>query len=123
MSTQSKFPLGQLLIEKGVITQEQLDIALQKQKETGEMLGIILLELGFVNEEAVFLPVVAGQYGVDYVGLKNTEIPKEVIAKIPAKFAMHYKVVPVEVGEDSLIVAMGNPNDIHVLDELCLVDV
>ena len=67
MINQEKFPLGQLLIEKGIITQEQLNQALEKQKETGDLLGAILLGMGFVSEETVFLPILAGQMGVDFV--------------------------------------------------------
>ena len=60
MGAEDKIPLGQLLVEKQIITSEQLDIALRKQKETGELLGAILLGLGFVDEEMVFLPALAG---------------------------------------------------------------
>lgn len=121
MVINNKFPLGQLLIEKKLITQEQLDQALLRQKETGELLGIVLMELGFVDEETVFLPVLAGQYGVDYVNFKDHEIPKDVINKIPAKFAIHYKVIPFEFNDQTLTIATTNPMDIHTLDEIGIV--
>ena len=84
MENQSRFPLGKLLIEKGIITSEQLDVALKKQRETGGLLGAILLELGFVDEETVFLPTIAGQLGIDFIRLKDMEIPPGAIGKIPA---------------------------------------
>ncbi len=51
MIQQSKTLLGQLLVEKKLITQDQLTIALAKQKETDKMLGVVLYELGFIDEE------------------------------------------------------------------------
>ncbi len=121
MSIRSKFPLGQILIEKGIITQEQLDEALVKQEETGDLLGAVLLGLGFVDEETMFLPIVAGQVGVDFVDLKKKNPSKEALAMIPAKFATHYKVIPVDYQNNTLILAMTNPSDIQTLDEVSLV--
>lgn len=118
MDIKSKIPIGQLLVERGIISQEQLDIALAKQKQTGEMLGIVLLELGFVDEETVFLPVLAGQMGSDYINLKEAEISKQAIAKLPAKFATYYKVMPVEIQDGALVLATAQPYDVHVLDEV-----
>ena len=60
MENKSRFPLGKLLIEKGIITPDQLAVALKRQKETGGLLGAILLESGFIDEETVFLPTIAG---------------------------------------------------------------
>jgi len=116
-----KMLLGQLLIEKGIITETQLETALKKQRESGELLGVVLLELGFVDEETVFLPILAGQFGVDYVNLSNKEIPREAIQKLPAKFASHYKVMPVEFKDGTLTLATNKPLDIQMLDEISLV--
>ncbi len=121
MVNQKKFPLGQMLVEKNIITQEQLELALKKQRESGELLGIVLLEMGFVDEEVVFLPVVAGQLGVDYTSLKEVEIPADVIAKIPPKFASHYKVIPLKLNGNVLTIATSRPLDVHLLDEISLV--
>ena len=78
MNIQARTPLGQILVEKAVITQEQLDIALNKQKETGELLGITLSKVGFVDEEIVLLPIIADQLGVDLVQLRSLEIDKNI---------------------------------------------
>ena len=121
MTTQQKFLLGQLLIEKGIITQEQLDLALKKQKETKEKLGIILLELGFVDEEMVFLPILAGQFGVDYVNLKEMDIPSGALNRLPAKIVSHYKVMPIEFKDNTLTFATSKPLDVHLLDEIRMV--
>ncbi len=121
MGELSRFPLGTLLIEKGIITPEQLDVALKRQEEKGGLLGAILLQLGFVDEETVFLPIIAGQLGIDFIRLKDLIIPPEVIQIIPAKFASHYKIMPVRRAGDTLIVATTKPLDVQIFDELGLV--
>jgi len=121
MIKQTKFPLGQLLIEKKIITQEQLDKALKEQKKTGDLLGVTLLKLGFVDEEIIFLPIVAGQMGVDYICSKDVDISKEALDKIPAKLASYYKILPIELKGDVLSIATNQPLNVHILDELSLV--
>ena len=121
MKPKLKSPLGEILIQKKIITPEQLEIALREQKKTGELLGLTLLRLGFVSEEAAYLPILAEHFGVAYVPLKETVISPEAISKIPAKFAYHYKVMPVQFKNDTLTVAMTRPLDIHVLDDIGLV--
>jgi len=121
MRIKSKSLLGQLLIENKVITSHQLDEALREQKKTGELLGITLIRLGFVTEENVYLPVLAQQLGVELVHLKERQVSPQVIGKIPAQFAYHYKIIPVEFKDDTLFVAMAKPLDIHVLDDIGLV--
>jgi type II secretion system protein E len=121
MNTKTKIPLGQLLVENRVITQEQLDIALKKQKETGELLGAALLTLGFVGEESVFIPILAEQLGVEFVNLRNQDILKDTIAQIPAKFATYYKIMPIHFKEETLTVATTHPLDINIIDAVGLV--
>lgn len=121
MSLQSHIPIGQLLLDKGIITGFQLDQALEKQKITGKRLGITLLELGFIDEEAIFLPVVAGQTGVDFIDVKHLTIPQDVIKKIPAKFIIYYKILPIDFKNDTLTIATSHPSDINLLDEMGLI--
>ncbi len=121
MRLKPKTPLGQLLLEKKVITPKQLQLALEEQKKSGELLGVTLLRLKFVDKETVYLPVLADQLGVDFVNLKETEISSDVIKKIPAKFAYHYKIMPVAMEKDTLVVALSKPLDIHILDDIGMV--
>lgn len=113
--------MGQLLVDKKVITEQQLQIALKEQQKTGEMLGIVLLRLGFVSEETVYLPILAEQLGVEFVNLKELRVSPEAINKIPAKFAYHYRIMPIEYKDDTLTIALTKPLDIHVLDDIGLV--
>ncbi len=116
----SKTKLGQLLVDSKIITSEQLTKALAEQQRTGEMLGITLQRLGFVEEEAIYMPILAQQIGVEFANLKSLNIPMEAIGRIPAKLASHYKVMPVRLENNTLSVAMTKPLDIHTLDELSL---
>jgi len=70
--------LGQMLIEEGVITEEQLKTALAKQRETGHFLGRILVDLGFVDEKTL-KRILSIQHGVEMIDLKNTPIDRKAI--------------------------------------------
>lgn len=121
MLEQSRILLGQLLIEKKIITQDQLNIALAKQKETGKKLGVTLLELGFIDDEKIFLPILSGHINVDYVSLKDKKIPLEVINRVPPKFVSHYKIIPFDYQNGFLHIATTTPDNISFLDEISLV--
>ncbi|MBF0479711.1 MAG: Flp pilus assembly complex ATPase component TadA [Candidatus Omnitrophica bacterium] len=110
--------LGQLLVNKKIITPEQSAAALNKQKSTGQLLGVVLLELGFVDEQKVFFPILAEQCGIPYLDLNNFIIPRGVIEKIPAKLALHYKIIPVSLDKNHLVIATADPLNIQILDEI-----
>ena len=118
IANKKKILLGQLLLEKNIITREQLEMALAKQKEMGELLGKVLLELGFIDQENEVLPFVAQQYGVEYVNLKNQNIPEEAIERVPVKIAKRYNVIPVESYNGTVRLAMNKPYDVLLCDEL-----
>jgi len=111
--------IGQLLIQKGLITINQLDKALKEQEKTGLLLGTILVKLGYIDKGRLF-NVLSDQFGAKYVKLKNIKIPHETIEQIPAKFATHYKLIPIKFEDNAITVAMANPLDIHTLDDLKL---
>lgn len=111
--------LGDKLVEHKIITSEQLDIGLKEQMKGAGALGETLVKLGFANE-ADILPVVARQMGIPYVKIKETKIPPEVVEKIPAKVAHHYKILPIKVKGNSITVAMSDPMDIHSVDDIKL---
>lgn len=111
--------LGEILVEKGLITNEQLEAALRHQKKTGQFLGVTLAHLGFLKEAEVF-PVIAEQLNVKYVKLEDFKIDPAIIEKVPAKFACHYKLLPVLLENNLLTVAVADPMDIHMLDDIKL---
>jgi type II secretion system protein E len=111
--------LGQLLVEKNLITIEQLDKALKEQKKSGGFIGSILVKLGYISPDELY-PILAEQLGVEYVKLRNRNINPSVIENVPAKFASHYKLIPLDIKDGILTIALANPLDIHTIDDIKL---
>jgi len=109
--------VGDILVEKGIITTEDLNRALNEQQKTGEILGKVLIKLGMVSERQM-LEVLSGQLGIPFIELKETKIEDAVIKSIPAKFAWHYNVMPVNLVGNVLTVAISNPFDMWPIDDL-----
>ncbi len=117
--------LGEYLVKKEVITREQLKKALQVQEERtkrGEQvyLGNIIVELGYCSDE-VIAKVLASKFEVPYFNVEDTEITEKVINMIPRRTANRYKVFPLKLEGNQLIVAMMNPIDYSALDDLNIV--
>ncbi len=113
----SRKPLGQLLKEMELVTESQIQEALQIQKEQGGALGRILVDLGFVSEDEMLFALGA-QAGMDVVNLDEANISTEVTEKVPAQVANIYRVVPVSFEDGILTVAMADPLNVSVLDDL-----
>ncbi|NQT75620.1 MAG: hypothetical protein HQ566_03750 [Candidatus Omnitrophica bacterium] len=117
--------LGQLLIERGVITMGQLDEALKAQKERGGLIGQILVDLGHASEEAIAQALTA-QYGFPYLPLENYDIDPEVVKIVPKNVASQFCLVPVDKIGSNLTIAMSNPlntlaiEDIELVSGLCV---
>jgi type IV pilus assembly protein PilB len=116
----SDIRLGEMLIKDNVITQEQLDQALIQQKKTNRLIGAEIVGMGFASDEQVML-VLSHQIGVEYIKLKTLDIEADIIEKIPAKFACYYKIIPIAIKENRLVVAVTNPLDLAILDDIRLV--
>lgn len=121
MRWQKRSLLGQFLINQGTIVQQQLDIALQEQQRTKELLGQVLLRQGVIKDESVIIDSLSRQLNIEQANLKNITVDKEAIARLPAKVANYYKVFPVSFSSGILKVAVHNPFDVRVLDDLNLV--
>lgn len=111
--------IGEMLIDEGIITLEQLNSGLSEQKKTKDFICTALVKLGFATEDKVF-PVLSRQLDIPYIKLKDRQIQPEVIARVPAKFASHYKIIPVEYVGNLLTVATADPVDLRTLDDLKL---
>jgi len=109
--------IGDILIEKQLITQQELDVALKEHQNTKEFLGQTLVRLNLITEEKL-LTVLAEQQGINFLDLKETEIAQDVIDNVPAKFAWHYKVMPTRIDGNVLTVAISNPFDMWPIDDL-----
>ncbi len=111
--------IGQMLVEAGVISSAQLDAGLKEQEKSGDFICSTLVKMGFAPEEKVFT-VLSRQLAIPYVRLRDKDIDPALIQKVPAKFASHYKIMPIEARDNSLIVAMSDPLDVRTLDDLSL---
>ena len=112
--------LGELLIERGIITREKLDQALLVQKESGGLLGQILVKLGFVKEEEIAQSLTA-QFGFPYLPLENYEIDPAVTKLIPKNVALQYMLVPIDRIGNVLTIAMADPLNGQAVEDVELV--
>ena len=109
--------LGELLIERGIITPQQLENALITQQERGGLIGEILVELGFAKEEDIAQALTA-QYGFPYLPLSNYEVDPEIINIIPGRVARQYLLVPIDKIGNNLTLAMSNPLNIQAIEDV-----
>jgi type IV pilus assembly protein PilB len=110
-------PIGQILKEMELVSEGQIQEALEIQKEKGGAIGRILIDLGYVAEEEVLFALGA-QWGMEIVNLDDFAIPPEIIEKVPPSIANMYKIVPVEIDDGTLVVAMSDPLNVGLLDEV-----
>lgn len=116
-SAQGFKTLEQILVEKKLITNAQLGLALEEQKRTGDQLENILQRLGFASEDQLSL-CLADRIGAVPIKLKNIEIPADVLKIIPESFARERKLIPVLLKDDMLTVAMADVIDVITIDDL-----
>lgn len=114
-----KTKIGELLLQRGLITSEQLHqaLALQRTKQKDKQLGQILIESGYVKREDFYI-ILAVQSGYPYISVNQCTIRPEVLSLLPAVMAKKYQVLPIDKFQDILTVAMTNPSDIVALDEI-----
>ncbi|WP_153724139.1 GspE/PulE family protein [Heliorestis convoluta] len=112
------FPIGIWLINNGIITQEQLDIALEQQNKSGRgLLGEALVEMGFCSEEDI-ARAMAARSNVEYVPLNKISYDMTAMATISADAAKRYQALPIAIEHNKLVVAMKNPTDLMIIDDL-----
>jgi type IV pilus assembly protein PilB len=110
-------PLGQRLLERGLVTARQLDLALREQKRTRALLGETLLQLGFVTARAV-ASTLAEQGGVPFLELAELDIPADALALVPEAAARRLRVLPLGRDRLELRLAMANIFDLEALAEI-----
>ena len=119
MADQPKLPLGKLLVEKGVISEDQLRIALLEQKRTGNQLGKLFITLGFVTEATVreALSESLHQQSAD---LSRMVVDAAALKLVSKDVAKRYRVFPLELNklQGSLMLAMADTNNIVALDQI-----
>jgi type IV pilus assembly protein PilB len=109
--------IGDLLVKEKVITVEQLNKAVEVQRETGARLGSVLVKLGFVNDEDV-TNFLSRQYGVPAINLSYFEIDPSVVKLIPYETAKRYEVLALSRVGASLTLAMVDPTNVFAMDDI-----
>jgi type IV pilus assembly protein PilB len=109
--------LGDILMREGLITRDQLTVALAEQKSTGHRLGYVLVKLGLVQELEV-TKVLARQYRMPAVDLTRFEVDPKILKLVPSDFALKHVVLPLKREGRTLTVAMADPTNTGVLDDL-----
>lgn len=109
--------LGQILLELGVISEDQLRIALQEQTQSHQLLGRILVTLGFISE-AILTDVLSASLGTKSVVLAESIVDAAAIALVPEEFARQFRLLPLAWDGCTLSVAMADVHDIIAEDRL-----
>ncbi len=109
--------LGEILVEKRIITKEQLNEALKVQAQDGGLIGEIIVKLGFASEEEI-AQCLSYQYGFAYLPLDSYEISQEVIRLVPKNIVSHYCLIPLDRIGDTLTVVMANPLNLEAIEDI-----
>ena len=118
-----KIRLGDLLVETGAITQEQLEHALQKQKKTNLKLGETLVDEGIITEDDI-AKALSQQLNLEIVDLQNINIDKAVVGLVPVNLLKKYTMIPFTFNENNkniLRVAMENPLDTYAQEDISII--
>jgi hypothetical protein len=112
-------PLGSLLVREGLISSEQLELALIDQQGTGLRLGELLVQWGWVASDAISRAL-AEQYEMEFLDLDSAEIDPAAVERLSARDARNHDAIPIRFIEDGrLLVAVADPTDVGACDELC----
>jgi len=109
--------LGEILLKESLITQEQLQKALDFQRSNGGKLGSCLTKMGFITDDDI-TGVLSRQYGVPSINLKFYEIDPNVIKLIPQDTALRYQVIPLSRVGSVLTIAMTDPTNVFAMDDI-----
>ncbi len=104
--------LGEVLVRHGWIGWDQLSDALALQKITGKILGKILLEKGFISEKDL-QRALAIQFNMTFVDFEKVKIPYEIIQLVPKQLAYEFKTFPLVKKGDSLLIAISDPHNVN----------
>ncbi|MBL0495056.1 MSHA fimbrial ATPase MshE [Aeromonas veronii] len=110
-----KMRLGDLLVQEQIISDDQLQLALQQQRQTGRKLGTTLIDLGFISEVQL-LQFLARQLDVPFFDLNNLTIDAAAVPLLPEVQARRYRALAVNLTDDKVTVAMSDPADLSALD-------
>ena len=121
--SRKKLRLGDVLVNNGVISAEDLQKGLELQKGSGRKLGETLVDEGFATEENI-AKALSNQFHYDLVDVQNVEIEQDILSLVPASVLMKHKALPFEYSPDNmnvLRVAMSDPMDMAAMDDINII--
>ena len=119
-NVQKRIRIGDLLIERELLTKQQLDTALAEQRNSGHKLGRTLIDLGYVSEKDI-LNVLSSQMKIPYVDLEQFKFNPDLVKRLPETYARRYRAIVLSGGsrkDDELLVGMADPTDIYAYDAI-----
>jgi len=114
-----KIRIGDLLIQNGIITEDQLMTALSEQKKTGRKLGAALIDLGYVDEDSL-LTLLSRQLEIPFVQLRHYQFNQDLIKKLPEAQARRFRAIVLDEQQGELLIGMADPMDLMAFDEISL---
>ena len=109
--------IGELLVQKSLLSEEQLQRAKQEADSTGTRVGFQMTKLGFI-EESELAEAVSNQYGVPMITLDDFAVDPEVVALVPEDVAHKHTILPVNRAGSTLIIATSDPSNIFAMDDV-----
>jgi type IV pilus assembly protein PilB len=104
----------------GIITEKQLNDALEVYRATGSPLGRVLVDLGYASQGAI-LSVMARQIGIEYIDFSEKRPEPTAVALVARELAARYTLMPMEIRDGVLVVAMADPQNVLALDDLRII--
>jgi MSHA biogenesis protein MshE len=115
MTRPKKIRLGELLIQQKLLSEEQLQQALQDQLKTGHKLGRFLVESGLINEDQI-AEAISKQLNIPFIRLKNYTVNPDAIRLLPEIQARRFRALVLEKRHDSVLIGMADPTDLPAYD-------
>ena len=123
MNYRKKVRLGDVLVKKGIIDENQLQTALSRQREQGKMLGEMVIALGYATQKDIN-EALCDSLGIDFVDMRETEISDDVLSMLDENIMRKYTLVPLGDAPDNpgaIRVAMADPTNILAMDDINIV--
>jgi type IV pilus assembly protein PilB len=109
--------IGELLLKEKRITPEQLQEALNYQRQNGGKLGFNLIKLGYVKDDEI-TALLSKQYGVPSIALGQFDVDAAVVKLVPAETAHKYQIIPLSRSGATLTIAMTDPTNVFAMDDI-----
>jgi type IV pilus assembly protein PilB len=112
--------IGEILQESGLINEQDLTSALAESRQSGQFIGLVLVKMGKITTEQLG-QALAVQYGLKYVNISKIPINPELMELLPNEFILEKQVVPIAKERGRLVVAMVNPANREIIDEITFI--